>query len=74
MLSKRNSTGLGEFSIEPSDTFTFVKSWVPDLGKDIVLPLKAAGYTASQIAALGGVGSGNDFQDILLVSSRPTNS
>ncbi len=57
--------GLGEFSIEPSDTLTFVKSWVPDLEKDIFLPLKDAGYSDTQIAALGGVGSGNDFQDIL---------
>ncbi len=57
--------GLGEFSIEPSDTLTFVKSWVPDLEKDIVLPLKVAGYSDTQIVTLGGVGSGNDFQDIL---------
>ncbi len=51
----------GEFTIEPSGYITFVKSWVPDLEKDIVFRLRSLGFSDSEIIGLGGVGIGNDL-------------
>jgi UTP--glucose-1-phosphate uridylyltransferase len=57
--------GLGTFSIEPSGTITLIKTWMPDLQKDIVAPLRESGYSESQITSLGGMGWGNDFRSAL---------
>lgn len=46
---------LGEFTIEPSGVGDLIVCYVPDLAEDIVAPLKAAGYTPNQLAALGVV-------------------
>lgn len=44
---------LGEFTIEPSGIADLIVCYVPDLARDVVAPLRAAGYSAEQIAALG---------------------
>jgi len=57
--------GLGAFSMEPSGPVSLVKSWVPDLWRDIVVPLRASGFSDVQIAGLGGMGRGNDLRGVL---------
>lgn len=44
---------LGEFTIEPTGVADLIVCYMPDLEKDIVTPLRAAGYSNEQIAALG---------------------
>lgn len=46
---------LGEFTIEPSETGDLIVCYLPDLQDDIVRPLRSAGYSSEQIAALGQV-------------------
>ncbi len=65
--------GLGEFTVEPSGFISLVKSWVPDLRKDIVSPLRAAGFSDEEIASLGGKGPGNDLREVLLDCAASAN-
>jgi mannose-6-phosphate isomerase len=46
---------LGEFVVEPSGVADLIVCYVPDLAQDIVAPLRDAGYSNEQIAALGKV-------------------
>ncbi len=43
----------GIYTIEPDVSLKFIKTYVPDLSKDIISPLKAADVTRSQILSLG---------------------
>jgi mannose-6-phosphate isomerase len=56
---------LGKFSVDPSGPLSLIKSWLPELGKDIVHELRSAGIPDADILALGGPGPGNDLRDIL---------
>ncbi len=47
---------MGQFRIEPMPKLELIKSWIPNLTTDIVLPLRGAGFSAQRIAALGGHG------------------
>ena len=44
----------GEVVIRPRGTAALLKSYVPDLQKNVVAPLKAAGFQDADIQALGG--------------------
>lgn len=46
---------LGQFTIEPMGHADLIVCYVPDLEKDVIMPLRAAGYLDDQIAALGQV-------------------
>ena len=44
---------LGEFTMTPSGTGDLIVCYVPDLSRDVIEPLRTAGYTGEQIASLG---------------------
>lgn len=44
---------LGEFVIESTGVADLIVCYVPDLAKDVIAPLEAAGYSTEQITALG---------------------
>lgn len=56
---------LGVYRIAARPALKLIKSYVPDLRRDIVNPLLQLGHTPSQIAALGGEGKGNDIVPLL---------
>ncbi len=45
---------IGQVRIEPAGTCSLLKAYVPDLARNIIAPLRAAGIADSQIAGLGG--------------------
>jgi mannose-6-phosphate isomerase len=51
--------GIGEVRIEPDGETTVVACYVPDLGRDVVGPLREAGHSDDEIRGLGEVGVGN---------------
>jgi len=55
---------MGAFVIEPSGPLRIVKSWVPDLRKDIIMPLRSAGFSDDEIAGLAGFGQKNHLRDL----------
>jgi UTP--glucose-1-phosphate uridylyltransferase len=40
---------LGKFSIQPTGYINIIKSWLPDMAKDVIIPLKAEGFSNDQI-------------------------
>ncbi len=55
----------GAYQLKASVPLRVLKSYVPDLGEDVVLPLKAVGISAEQISGLGGQGKKNDIRLLL---------
>ncbi len=49
--------GIGEVRITPQGAAQLIACYVPDLGHDVIAPLRAAGYAEAQIAALGDIPS-----------------
>ncbi len=47
---------IGEVTVVPEDESSLVVCYVPDLGRDVISPLREAGYTDAAIRALGEVG------------------
>jgi mannose-6-phosphate isomerase len=47
---------LGAFTVDPRGNGDLIVCYVPDLAKDVIEPLRAAGFQDDQIAALGQVG------------------
>lgn len=46
---------IGEFSVVPEAEASLVVCYVPDMGRDVISPLREAGYTDEEIRALGEV-------------------
>ncbi len=46
---------IGDVKIVPQDAAALIVCYIPDIARDIVEPLRAAGYTDEQIGALGDV-------------------
>ncbi len=44
---------IGEVSVVPEDGSSLIACYVPDLGRDVISPLREAGYTDDEIRALG---------------------
>jgi UTP--glucose-1-phosphate uridylyltransferase len=57
--------GLGSFHVDPVGSLTMVKSWLPNLMRDVVEPLRAAGFSADEIRALGGAGPQNEIRPLV---------
>jgi mannose-6-phosphate isomerase len=55
----------GTYSIEPDGPLTLICSTVPDLRRDVIVPLQSAGYTNAEIAQLGGHLRRSDLQKML---------
>jgi mannose-6-phosphate isomerase len=45
---------LPEVTITPQGSAALLKAYLPDLARNVVEPLRAAGFSGSEIAALGG--------------------
>jgi mannose-6-phosphate isomerase len=54
---------LGAFTLE-GDNCRLLNSFVPDLGEDVLSPLRQAGHSPASIAALGGP-PGNDLEQLI---------
>jgi mannose-6-phosphate isomerase len=59
------SAELGQVTIEPLPEASILVSYVPNLLTDFVLPLRAAGVSDQDIAALGGVTQLNPLPALL---------
>ena len=57
--------GMGDFTIVPEPTCELLVSYVPDILKDVVRPLREFGVAPAAIAALGGPGAKNDVAPLL---------
>jgi mannose-6-phosphate isomerase len=57
--------GLGNYRVVARGPLRLVKSYVPDLARDIVDVLRKEGRNDTDIAALGGEGTGNDVFPLL---------
>jgi len=55
---------LGPVTLEPGDNCALLKTYVPDLAKDIVQPLRTAGIAEDAIVGLGGKTRLNPFVDL----------
>lgn len=44
---------IGEMNVIPEDEASLIACYVPDLARDVVSPLREAGYTDEEIRALG---------------------
>jgi len=58
-------SSIPQFSIHPAPRACLLKSYIPDLRKDIVKPLLESGQDVEAISALGGYGVGNDLLSLL---------
>lgn len=56
----------GSYSIEPHSSLSLISSHVPDLQRDVVAPLRQAGYSNHDIAQLGGHLRRSDLQEMLM--------
>ena len=56
---------LDEVRLEPQGSVALLKTYVPDLARDIVRPLRAAGVSDSAIVALGGRTRLNDLAPVV---------
>ena len=54
---------MGEFTVIPDRSMEVVKCWVPDLERDVVLPLRRSGVADAAIRALGGPARANDLEE-----------
>ncbi len=60
----------GTYGIRASAPLRVLKSYVPDLRQDIILPLRNLGKSDQQICALGGQGRSNDIAPLLRENSH----
>ena len=59
-------SGLGSYGVRPSEgESVLVKAYVPDLLRDVVLPLREHGVSDTDILQLGGDTAGNDVAKVL---------
>ena len=56
----------GTYKLTASVSLRILKSYVPDLRQDIILPLRDLGKSDEQICALGGQGKTNDIAPLLV--------
>ncbi len=62
------SASLGNVSISPKGSCSILKAYVPDLVRDIVEPLRAAGVSDGDIVGLGGA---TEFNPLIELVGRP---
>ena len=56
---------LGPVTLEPSGDCALLKAYVPDLARDVIAPLRKAGFSDEVIAGLGGRTALNPFLGLL---------